>query len=54
MGPLMKIVCWALVAVSGLFLVLRLYCKFLKHRGLWWDDHVLVMAWVSSIPYLMT
>lgn len=50
MGPLMRIVCWTLVGVSGLFLSLRLYCKFLKNRGLWWDDHVLIMAWVRLKP----
>ena len=46
-GPLMRVVVWMLVGVSGIFLALRIYCKFLKHRGLWWDDHVLVAAWVS-------
>lgn len=39
---------WLLISLSGLFLALRLYCKFLKKRGLWWDDHVLVAAWVSD------
>jgi len=48
MGPLMRVAIWALVAVSGLFLALRIYCKFLKHRGLWWDDHILVAAWVRT------
>lgn len=46
MAPLIRIVCWFLVSISGLFLSLRLYCKYLQSRGLWWDDHVLVMAWV--------
>ncbi|KAK1833996.1 hypothetical protein QBC39DRAFT_389658 [Podospora conica] len=51
MGPLMRIVCWVLVSVSGLFLSLRLYCKYLKNpgRGLWWDDHVLIMAWLALV-----
>lgn len=48
-GREMTIVVWLLVAVSGLFLALRIYCKFLKKRGLWWDDHVLVAAWVSNV-----
>lgn len=48
MAPLIRIVCWFLVSISGLFLSLRLYCKYLQSRGLWWDDHVLVMAWVCS------
>ncbi len=38
---------WALICVSTPFLALRLYCKFLRHNGLWWDDYVLIGAWVS-------
>lgn len=54
MAPLMRIACWFLVSISGLFLSLRLYCKYLQSRGLWWDDHVLVMAWVCPQPTLST
>lgn len=50
MAPLIRIVCWFLVSISGLFLSLRLYCKYLQSRGLWWDDHVLIMAWVRPPP----
>ncbi|KAK3312689.1 hypothetical protein B0H66DRAFT_643870 [Apodospora peruviana] len=46
-GRIMIIAGWLLTSVSGLFLALRLYCKFLKKRGLWWDDHVLIAAWAS-------
>ncbi|KAI0007086.1 hypothetical protein F4779DRAFT_593694 [Xylariaceae sp. FL0662B] len=49
LGPLMNIVNWALVALSGTFLALRVYCKFSRHRGLWWDDHVLIFAWTTLI-----
>ncbi|KAK0737829.1 hypothetical protein B0T18DRAFT_354511, partial [Schizothecium vesticola] len=49
MAPLMRIVCWLLVSISGLFLSLRLYCKYLQSRGLWWDDHVLIMAWLALV-----
>jgi len=39
---------WALTGVSGVLLLLRLWGKWLKHRGLWWDDHLLIVSWVSS------
>jgi len=38
---------WTLIAISALFLGARIYCKFLRHRGLWWDDYILIGAWVS-------
>ncbi len=42
---------WVLVGFSAFFLVLRLYCKFLRHRGFWWDDYILIGAWVrETIP----
>lgn len=46
LGPQMRAVIWTLLGFSGLFLGLRLYCKCLKSRGLWWDDFVLVVSWV--------
>jgi hypothetical protein len=39
---------WLLVGFSASFLGLRLYCKFLRHRGFWWDDYILIGAWVRS------
>lgn len=47
LGPQMIAVVWVLVALSGIFLGLRIYCKFLKSRGLWWDDYLLIASWVS-------
>jgi hypothetical protein len=44
----LNIVVWTLLGSSGLFMTLRLYCKFLQKRRLWWDDYVLVAAWVRS------
>ncbi|KAK3901529.1 hypothetical protein C8A05DRAFT_44827 [Staphylotrichum tortipilum] len=45
-GSKVNIVCWLLAALSAAFLGLRLFCKFKTHRGLWWDDHVLIVSWV--------
>jgi hypothetical protein len=48
-GPQVNFVIWLLTALSAAFLALRVYCKFLRHRGLWWDDHVLIASWVSVL-----
>lgn len=53
LGPHMNIVVWVLVGLSGLFLGLRIYCKFMKSRGLWWDDYLLIASWVSISAYLI-
>jgi len=48
-GPQINFTIWLLTALSAMFLALRVYCKFLRHRGLWWDDHILIASWVSRI-----
>ena len=48
LGPQLNGVVWVLLGFSGLFLALRLYCKLLKSRGFWWDDHMLVASWVRA------
>ncbi|KAI1379587.1 hypothetical protein F4677DRAFT_409721 [Hypoxylon crocopeplum] len=49
LGPMMNAVNWFLVALAGTFLGLRVYCKFSRHRGLWWDDHILIFAWACLV-----
>lgn len=49
LGSKVKAVCWLLVALSTAFLSLRVFCKFKTHRGLWWDDHILIVAWVRTV-----
>lgn len=41
--------CWFLTALATLFLGLRIYCKRYRGRGLWWDDWVLIISWISLI-----
>ena len=41
-------VMWSLTVLSGVFLMLRLYCKTLKGNRLWWDDWLLLASWVSG------
>ncbi|KAK1574722.1 uncharacterized protein LY79DRAFT_496595, partial [Colletotrichum navitas] len=38
---------WSLIGTSATLLALRIYCKIWRGRGLWWDDHLLVAAWIS-------
>ena len=47
-GPHLLGAIWTLWAVASVFLILRVYCKWFRHRGLWWDDWVLIAAWVCS------
>ncbi|KAI0174031.1 hypothetical protein BJ166DRAFT_574367 [Pestalotiopsis sp. NC0098] len=46
-------VIWSLTGASGIILVLRVYCKFSRHRGLWWDDYILILAWVWYLSLLI-
>lgn len=46
LGTRVESIVWTLVALSAIVLSLRVWCKWLRHRGLWWDDHLLVIAWV--------
>jgi hypothetical protein len=39
---------WSLFAGATLFLALRVWCKVTRRHGLWYDDYILIFAWVSS------
>ncbi|KAM7212493.1 hypothetical protein V8F06_012115 [Rhypophila decipiens] len=47
LGPELNAVIWSLTAVSAIFLALRLYCRAVRARVLWWDDWFLLAAWVA-------
>ncbi|PVH72184.1 hypothetical protein DL98DRAFT_470755 [Cadophora sp. DSE1049] len=40
---------WSVTAVSFAFLALRLYCKRILRKGFWWDDYLLIGAWVCLL-----
>ncbi len=48
-APKLNAVVWVLTGLSGAFLALRIYCKFSRRKGLWWDDYLLIAAWVLHI-----
>jgi hypothetical protein len=52
-GPQVNAVAWSLLVIAGGFLGLRLYCKYIGHRGLWWDDRILIAAWVRITSSLV-
>ncbi|KAI0595436.1 hypothetical protein F4775DRAFT_595222 [Biscogniauxia sp. FL1348] len=37
---------WVLITLATIFLGLRVFCKFRRHKGLWWDDWVLFPSWL--------
>ncbi len=40
---------WVLQGLAGVFLALRVYCKFIRRRGFWWDDYLLIAGWVRTV-----
>lgn len=45
-GPTVNGAIWSIGAVSTAFLMLRVYCKQIRAKGMWWDDWLLIVAWV--------
>ncbi|KAI1486420.1 hypothetical protein F5X96DRAFT_234564 [Biscogniauxia mediterranea] len=37
---------WVLITLATIFLGLRVFCKFRRRKGLWWDDWVLFPSWL--------
>lgn len=48
-APRLLAATWSLTMASGVFLALRIYCKRRRSTGMWWDDHLMIAAWVSAI-----
>jgi len=45
-GPSFNAAVWLLTGLAAVFLALRLYCKYLRRKSLWWDDYVLIASFV--------
>ena len=41
---------WFLYAGATFFLALRVWIKLTRRHGMWWDDWILVVTWVGTIP----
>ncbi|KAK3317964.1 putative integral membrane protein [Apodospora peruviana] len=48
-GPALIATSWSLTCLATIFLGLRVYCKTIGRRGLWWDDWILIAAWVVLV-----
>lgn len=43
---------WCLHAGATAFLAARLWTKLTRRHGLWWDDYILIIAWVrKALPH---
>jgi len=45
-GPVIVGSVWLMIGVASIFLGLRLFCKHVGRRALWWDDWILIVSWV--------
>lgn len=48
-GPLFEGLAWFLTALATILLALRVNCKLISRRRLWWDDWTLIACWVMLI-----
>jgi len=46
LGPTTRVSIWILVCASLVFLLMRLYCKAMRHRKFHADDWFAIAAWV--------
>ena len=47
-GPSVNVIIWVLTGAAGLFLALRMFCKYIRGKKMWWDDYVLIASFVRS------
>lgn len=50
-GPEVLAVVWAMTFVPTCFLAVRLWVKHRSHKGLWWDDHMLLASWTMLVCF---
>jgi hypothetical protein len=44
--PKIDVLSWVMVILSGTVVGLRIYNKFRRRMQLWWDDYIVIVAWV--------
>ncbi len=47
-GPQLNAIIGLMLVLSAAFVFTRTYLKVQQHRKLWWDDYVLLFAWVTA------
>ncbi|KAK3372343.1 putative integral membrane protein [Podospora didyma] len=45
-GVLINGLVWFMLILATISVVLRVYCKLIRRRALWWDDYFLISAWI--------
>jgi len=48
-GAQFNVAIWILTGAAALFIALRMYCKFVRNKKMWWDDYILIASFVSVI-----
>lgn len=46
-GAYINAIGWVLLSLSGLVVGARVWAKVSARKGLWWDDYIVLAAWVS-------
>lgn len=49
-GAYINAIGWLLLSLAGLVVGARIWAKVSARKGLWWDDYIVVAAWVSMSP----
>ncbi|GAB1315278.1 hypothetical protein MFIFM68171_05488 [Madurella fahalii] len=49
LGPTTRVSVWVLVGASFLLIMLRVYCKFVRHKRLHADDNFAIAAWLALL-----
>ena len=50
-GPTIIAVMWTETAIALVFVLLRLWTRLRINYATGWDDYLLVITWVSNVPY---
>ncbi|KAK3336361.1 hypothetical protein B0T19DRAFT_36925 [Cercophora scortea] len=53
-GVKLKISLWAMMVSTAIFVGLRLCCKYIRRRALWWDDYYIIVSWVTLLVSCIT
>lgn len=49
LGPQFNVAIWVLTGAAAVFLALRVYCKLIRGKKLWWDDYVLIASFIFLV-----
>lgn len=47
--PKIDVLSWVMTILSGTVVGLRIYNKFRRRMRLWWDDYIVIVAWVREL-----